>query len=197
MAEPEKNTMTTIQDAFPGDTPPQQLSVAIVSLVELCQHAMPDPEAVHKAIEGAGFLVADQTKANNFGAWLALDNKVFSFPVRNMRHKFFSKERKGQAVLLLVSEGESDQGKVIFCSTMFWEAIEADAVKAAGHVTKKEPLTGARVTNSNGEIIRRVFWDTAGVSGVRGFMVTGPDDIITGAHARAFTAFNIAGKKKN
>jgi hypothetical protein len=196
MAEPEK-TMTTIQDAFPGDTPPPQLGVAIVSLVELCQHAMPDPEAVHKAIEGADFLVADQTKANAFGRWLALDNKVFSFPVRNMRHKFFSKERKGQAVMLLVSEGESDQGKVIFCSTMFWGVIEADMVKAAAHVTKKEPLTGARVTNSDGDVVRRVFWDTGGVSGVRGFVVTGPDDIITGAHARAFTAFNVAGKKAN
>lgn len=195
MAETQKSTMTTIQDAFPADLPPPQLSVAVVSLVELCQHAMPEPEAVHKAVEGAGFLVADPSKANAFGKWLALDNKVFSFPVRNLRHKFFSKDRKGQAVLLLVSEGDSDQGKVIFCTTIFWGAIEADAVKAAAHVTKKDPLTGTRVTNGDGATIRRVFWDTGGVAGVRGFLVTGPDDIITGAHARAFTAFNIAGKK--
>lgn len=194
--KPEKSVMTIVEEAFPEAMAPPDLSVSIVSLVELCKEAMPDPALVHKAIEGAGFVVEIPEKAQRYGDWLALDNKVFSFPVRNIRHKLYARERSNALVAFLISEGDSAHGKVIFCTAVFWGAIEADAVKAAAHVTKKPPLTGAKVKNAEGDTLRRVFWDTAGLAGIRGLMVTGPDNVEAHYHGRAFTAFNIAGRKK-
>lgn len=184
-----------VELAFPGNEPPDELSVAVVSLVELCQLAMPNPSAVREAINSAGFASAPQERADEMGAYLALDNKVFSFPVRNLRHRLYGRDRHNTPVRLLVSEGESSEGPVIFVSTLFGGAMEADAVKAAVHVTKKQPLTGATATNVHGATLRRVFWDVEGVAGIRGFMVTGPANVEELGGGRAFTGFNLVGKK--
>lgn len=184
-----------IGSAFPGDQAPAELSVAIVSLVELCQIAMPDPAALAQAIEGAGFVQGPKERADEFGTWLALDDKVFAFPVRHLRHKYYERTREDALVRFLISEGDSDQGRVVFMSTLFGGAIEADAVKAAAHVTKKEPLTGATVAGMQGMPLRRIFWNTEGKAGMRGLMVTGPQNIEAEDAPRAFTAFNLVGKK--
>jgi len=183
------------QAAFPGDEAPPNLSVAIVSLVELCQLAMPDPAELRKRIAEAGFAAGPPKNAQVTGATLALDQKVFDVGVRNLRHEIYGRDRHDELVTFLLTEGDSDKGPVVFCSTLFHGAIEADAVKAAAHVTQKKPLTGATWSKPGSATLRRVFWDTEGVSGVRGFMVTGPDNIIDGAATRAFTAFNFAAKR--
>ena len=183
------------QAAFPGDEAPPELSVAIVSLVELCQLAMPDPAELRKRLAEAGFVQGPPKNAETVGATLALDQKVFDVGVRKLRHEIYGRDRQEILVTFLLTEGESAKGKVVFCSTLFRGAIEADAVKAAAHVTKKQPLTGATLTAPGRPTLRRVFWDTEGVSGVRGLMVTGPDSVIDGAEVRAFTAFNFAAKK--
>ena len=189
------NLRRVLELAFPGDEAPPELSVAIVSLVELCQLAMPDPAAVRAAIQSAGFADGPQDRADDFGALLALDSKVFSFPVRKVRHRLFARERNGVRVRLLVSEGESGDGPVIFISTIFTGALEADAIKAATHVTKKQPLTGATLANANGVPLRRIFWDVEGAGGIRGLMVTGPPNVEELEVPRAFTAFNLTAKK--
>jgi hypothetical protein len=188
---------TLVGAAFPGDRAPPELGVAVVSLVELCQIAMPDPAALREAIQSAGFAEGPKERADEMGGLLALDTKVFSFPVKNLRHQIFARDRNEARVRLLISEGDSKEGPVVFASTIFGGAIEADAVKAAAHVTKKKPLTGATVTNASGAQLRRVFWDTEGESGVRGFMVTGPQNVEAWNGMRAFTAFNLAGKRKS
>jgi len=181
--------------AFPGDRAQPELSVAIVSLVELCKVAMPDPAALYEAIQSAGFADGPQERADKFGALLALDSKVFSFPVRNLRHKLFARERNEARVRLVITEGDSEQGPVVFASTIFAGCIEADTIKAAAHVAKKQPLTGATITNAQGTPLRRVFWDVEGVAGIRGLMITGPENLEALEAMRAFTAFNLAGKK--
>jgi hypothetical protein len=181
---------------FPGDRAPPELSASIVSLVELCQIAMPDPAAMAKAIEGAGFVQASANEAERIAQPLALDKQVFSFSIRNLRHKLFGLMRGDQRVRLLISEAESSEGPVIFCTAVFSGAMEADAVKAAAHVTNKQPFTGATLVNAGGEKVRRVFWDVEGVSGVRGFMVSGPEDVEALDNMRAFTAFNMVSTKK-
>lgn len=186
---------TIVGAAFPGDRAPPELSVAVVSLVELCQIGMPDPAILRQAIESAGFAEGPKERADEMGGLLALDNKVFSFPVSNLRHQIFARDRNEARVRLLLSEGDSSEGPVVFVSTIYSGAIEADAVKAAAHVTKKKPLTGATVTNANGVKLRRVFWDMQGESGVRGFMVTGPENVESWDGARAFIAFNIVAKR--
>lgn len=188
---------TIIQSGFQDGRAPAGLSASVTSLAELCRHAMPDPVAVRLALDQANFVVGPAAKGDALGNWLALDTNVFAFPVRNLRHKLYARDRNDVLVLLLLSEGESAEGPVVFCSTIFWEAIEADTVKAAVHVTGKPPLTGARLVNSDGVVLRRVFWDTGGHAGVRGFMVTGPINIESTTEARAFTAFNLAGKKQS
>lgn len=190
------NERTLISSAFPGDEAPPELSVAIVSLVELCQQAMPDPVLLHKRIVEAGFAAGPEQNAAVNGAPLALDDRVFSFPVRNLRHQIFGRNRNEHLVTFLLTQGDSDQGPVVFCSTLFRDAIEADAVKAATHVTKKTPLTGATTKLPSGVTIRRVFWDTGGEAGIRGLMVTGPDNVEDVGTPRAFTAFNLAGPKR-
>jgi hypothetical protein len=194
--QPPPKLRRVIEAAFPGDEAPPELSVAIVSLVELCQLAMPNPAGIAEAIQSAGFAEGPKERADEFAGWLALDNKVFSFPVRNLRHKLFARNRHDVRVRLLVSEGESAQGRVLFVTTIFGGALEADAIKAAAHVTKKQPLTGATVTNAEGKQLRRVFWDAEGESGIRGLMVTGPQDVESADAPRAFTAFNLVGKAR-
>ncbi len=195
--EQEQSTEVRILElAFPDDQAPPQLSVGIVSLVELCDLAMPDPQAlIHRLREEAKFEAFPQDRANELGNMLALDNKVFSFPVRKLKHSLFVRDRHEALVHILVTEGESDQGKVVFCSAIFNGALEADAVKAAVHVTKRQPITGATVTNAGGATLRRVFWDVEGASGIRGFMVTGPKDVEAINQLRAFTAFNLVQAK--
>lgn len=200
MAEPDQTrpkVRTLIESAFPEDMPPAELSVAIVSLVELCQLAMPDPARLRQMIESAKFEEGPQQKADELGGYLALDNKVFSFPVRNLQHKLWARDRHGAPVLLLLSEGDSDKGRVVFMSAVFSGAQEGDAVKAVADVAKKQPLTGATLVNANGTHLRRVFWDVEGQAGIRGLMVTGPQDVDALRGARAFTAFNFAGAKTN
>ena len=185
-----------ISAAFPDDSVPAELSVAIVSLVELCQIAMPNPAKLREAIKTAGFADGPQDRADQFGALLALDDKVFSFPVRNVRHQLFARDRQEARVRLLLSEGESKEGAVVFVSAIFTGSIEADAVKGAAHVTKKQPLTGANITNSLGAQLRRVFWDVGGEAGIRGLMVTGPQNVEALEAMRAYTAFNLVAAKK-
>jgi hypothetical protein len=195
-ADKSKPTQKLVaQAAFPGDQAPPELSVAIVSLVELCQLAMPDPAALRKHIAEAGFVAGPPKNAATVGATLALDNKVFDVGVRNLRHEIYGRDRNEALVTFLLTEGDSAKGKVVFCSTLFHGAIEGDAVKAAAHVTKKQPLTGATLSVPGRPTLRRVFWDTEGAAGMRGLMVTGPDSMIDGAAMRAFTAFNFAAKK--
>lgn len=186
---------TIVAAAFPADRAPGELSVAIVSLVELCQLAMPNPSALREAIASAGFADGPQERADEFGKILSLDSKVFAFPVKNVRHQLYARERNEERVRLLISEGESANGPVVFVSTIFTGAIEADAIKAAAHVTRKNALTGTTATNANGVIVRRVFWDTQGESGVFGLMVTGPENLEAWEGVRAFTAFNLVNKK--
>jgi hypothetical protein len=182
--------MRVIEAPFEGDQAPPELSVGIVSLVELCDLAMPDPTALTHAIENAGFTEAPQNLADQHGGWLALNDKVFSFPVRNVRHRLWGRERHDAPVRLLLSEGDSSEGPVVFVSAFFTDAIEADAIKAAAHVSKKQPLTGATTVNADGVQLRRVFWDVEGASGIRGLMVTGPQNV-EALGGRAITAFNL------
>jgi hypothetical protein len=128
---------------------------------------------------------------------LSLDSQVIASPVRDLRHEIFGRERRDQPVIVLLSEGDSNQGKVVFCTTLFRGAIEADAVKAAAHITKEQPFTGATIRNADGNILRRVFWEVKNVAGVRGFMVTGPHDVEAADLPRAFTAFNAVSAKRN
>ncbi len=190
------STRTIVSQAFEGDQAPAQLSVAIVSLVELCQLAMPDPDKLRTSLLGAGLVTAPQTKADEAGRMLALDSGLLSQPVKKLRHQMFAGGRQGEPVLFLLSEGDTNDGKVVFCSTIFRGAIEADAVKAAAHVTKQAPFTGSRARNADGHLLRRVFWDTNGVAGIRGFAITGPENVESMELPRAFTAFNKAGKKQ-
>lgn len=191
------NVRTLVEAAFPGNEAPGQLSVAIVSLTELCQIAMPDPALVREQIVGAGFETGAQERADEAAAMLALDDKVFAFPVRNLRHELFGRGRHGENVIILLSQGDSAEGKVVFLTTLFRGAMEADAVKAGAHVTGKQPLTGATLRNAGGNVLRRVFWDAEGVAGVRGLLVTGPHNVEATDLPRAFTAFNLASKKTN
>jgi hypothetical protein len=187
---------TTIESAFPGTAAPAELSVGIVSLVELCNLAMPDPNTLYQRIREAKFTDAAPEQATEFGRALALEDRVFSFPVRNLRHKLFAKDRHNEAVVLLVTEGESSEGPVVFCSSFFRGAMEADVVKAVAHVSKKQPLTGANVDFADGTHRRRIFWDMQNASGVRGLMVTGPHNVEALDLYRAITAFNVAGRKQ-
>jgi hypothetical protein len=186
---------TLLELPYPDNAAPPELSVAIVSLAELCQLGMPDPAAIREAIKSAAFGDAPQGKAEELGGFLALDNKVFSFPVRNLRHKLYGRDRNEVPVRLLVTEGESAEGPVIFVSTLFNGAIEADVVKAATHVADKQPLTGATAANSNGAQLRRVFWDVEGAAGVRGLMISGPENVEDDIIMRAITAFNLVRRK--
>jgi hypothetical protein len=183
-------TKRVLELAFPGDQAPPQLSVSIVSLVELCQLGMPDPNQVRQLIKGAGFESGNQERAEQAGQVLSLDLKVVDMPVRNLRHELYGGARHGEPVLLLLSDGETEAGKIVFLSALFRGAIEADAVKAAAHVTKNRPITGARIRNHDGNELRRVFWDVGGAGGIRGFMVSGPQDVERIDLLRAFTAFN-------
>lgn len=179
-----------IELAFPGDRAPPQLSVSVVSLVELCQLGMPDANRVRDLIVGAGFQSGAKERADESGRVLALDLKVVDMPVRNLRHELYGMGRHGEPVLLLLSQGDTDVGEIVFLSALFRSAIEADAIKAAAHVVQSKPITGARVRNHDGNKLRRVFWDVGGVAGIRGFMVSGPQNVESTDLLRAFTAFN-------
>ena len=56
-------------------------------------------------------------------------------------------------------------------------------------------LASTTITNANGAIMRRVFWDTQGESGVFGLLVSGPENLEAWDGVRAFTAFNLVNKK--
>ena len=180
---------TLISKAFEGDNAPAQLAVAIVSLVELCQFAMPDPKKLHDAIVGANFTPLPQARADEAGAFLALDKAVVTTPIQSLQHKFYERDRNGEAVLYLLSEGRTQRGRIVFLSTLFSGAIEADAVKAVSHVSKEQPVTGARAVNDRGKQIRRVFWQINNHAGIKAIVVTGPQNVEALDAPRAFTAF--------
>lgn len=188
---------TIISTAFEGDAAPEHLSAAIVSLVELCQFAMPDHVKTREAIIGADFATLPQEQADAVGAYLSLDKGMVSFPVSDVQHELFARDRYGIMVYYLLSAGKSKQGKVVFLSTIFHGVIEADAVKAAAHVTKKQPLTGATLRSNRGERLRRVFWETGGEAGVMGIVVTGPHNVEALNIPRAFTAIGDVRKRAN
>jgi hypothetical protein len=190
MANEAPKTMRLLELAFPGDQAPPQLSVAVVSLVELCQLGMPDAAKVRELILGAGFESGRQERADEAGRVLSFDLKMVDMPVRNLRHELYGRGRQGEPVLLLLSEGDTAAGKIVFLSALFRGAVEADAIKAAAHVTQGKPLTGGKVRNHDGNQLRRVFWDTGGAAGIRGFVVSGPQNVESTDLMRAFTAFN-------
>ncbi len=184
-----RDAYTLISTAFEGHNAPAQLAVAIVSLVELCQFAMPDPKNLHDAIIGANFTVLPQARADEAAAYLALDKAVVATPIQHLQHKFYERDRNGEAVLYLLSEGRTQRGRIVFLSTLFRGAIEADAVKAVLHVSKEQPVTGARAVNDRGKKIRRVFWHINNQAGVKGIVVTGPQDVESLNAPRGFTVF--------
>ncbi|MGQ0534077.1 MAG: hypothetical protein ACT4OF_15505 [Caulobacteraceae bacterium] len=167
--------------------------MGIVSLVELCQLAMPDPGRLRARLEEAGFVAGSADKAAEAGRMLNLETGVVASRVRNLKHEIYGFERQGHPVIIALSVGDSKEGKLVFCSAIFRECLEADVVKAVAHVAKKKPLTGAPARTSDGVSTRRVFWDVEGVAGVRGLMITGPVDVEATEAPRAITAFNKAG----
>lgn len=180
-----------ISKAFPGNEAPAGLSVGIVSLVELCNIAMPSAAEARKQIKNAAFVGIAREKADNAARLFALDAKILVKPVRNLRNALYARDRNDEAVLLLLSEGDTDDGRVVFLSSIFRGSIEADVVKAVTHVTKTQPFTGTTVTNADGVAMRRVQWELNS-GGIRGMVVTGPPNVESLENPRAITAFNIA-----
>ncbi len=196
-ARGKKPTHTLVSQAFSRDAAPAQLSAAIVSLVELCQRAMPDPKKIRKAlVDEAKFVTGKQAQADEMGGMIALDSKIIGAPVTGLRHELFGRERTEEPVIILLSVGKSEGKEVVFLTAAFRGAIEADVVKAVTHVTKKKPFGGGRTQNVNGELTRRVFWDVEGEAGVRGMVAWGPDNVEETRVLRGVTAFNRAGVKK-
>lgn len=191
MNQPKQRTLFSL--AFEGDSPPGQLSVGIVSLVELCQLAMPDPNRIRVRLHEAGFVAGSAEDAAEAGHLLNLETGVVASRVRNLKHELYGFERHGEPVIIALSVGDSDEGKLVFCSAIFRGCIEADVVKAVAHVTKKKPLTGAPARTGKGVSTRRVFWDVDGAAGVRGLIITGPVDVEATTAARAVTAYNKVG----
>lgn len=191
MSKPK--TRVLISAAFEGDAPPGQLGVGIVSLVELCQLAMPDPQQIRTRLNEAGFTKGPAEKAAEAGRMLNLESGVLDSQVRDLRHEIYGFERHGFPVIIVLSVGASNDGEVVFCTSIFRECIEADVVKAVSHVTKQQPLTGANAQTSDGVRTRRVFWDVGGVAGVRGMMITGPLNVEAATAPRGVTAFNKVG----
>lgn len=107
----------------------------------------------------------------------------------------YGTERNGDPIVVMLSEGDTDDGKIVFLTTLFRGAIEADAVKAVTHVAQKQPLTGSNVTNTEGSVVRRVFWDVDD-AGIRGMVVSGPDNVESMQAPRAITAYNLVGPKR-
>jgi hypothetical protein len=182
---------TMISQAFEGEYAPPSLSVAVVSLIELCQRAMPDPSAVRRAIvEEAGFTVGPSHRAEEAARTWALDTKLIAAPVTNLQHEIFGRERHGEPVVLLLSQGRSEGRDIVFCSSLFRGVIEADVVKAVVHVTKRNPFGGGMARNALGHLIRRVFWDVEGNGGVRAIVACGPENVEALDLPRAIIAFN-------
>jgi len=192
--DPSLRERLLVSEAFPGDAAPADLSVGIVSLVELCQLAMPDPNKIRERLREAEFEVGKQERADEFGEVFALDRKMIAGSVKNLRHEIYGITRNDAPVLILLSVGDSDEGKVVFCSSIFRGAIEADAIKAAAHVSKRQPFTGSTAINSDDKILRRSFWDVEGEAGVRFLVVSGPQNVEATDLPRAITAFNKVAK---
>lgn len=195
--EPQKPSVKrTISMAFEGDQAPAGLSVGIVTLVEFCKAGMPDPARVRAQFKALQFNASGQKNADDAARLLALDTKIFAKPVRNLKNEMYGAERNGDPVVLVLSEGDTDDGKVVFLTTLFRGAIEADVVKAVAHVAKKKPLTGTTVTNAEGAVVRRVIWDV-NEAGLRGMVASGPDNVESQQAPRAITAFNFVGGAKH
>jgi hypothetical protein len=188
IAQPPPDMKRVLELAFPDESPPARLSAAVVSVVELCHLGMPDARKLRELIRGADFQEGAPSKAEEAGQMLALDVKLVETPIRDLRHELFGRGRRGEPVLLLLSQGKTGKGDIVFLSALFKGAIEADAVKAASHVSKTKPITGSKIRNHNGNEVRRVFWDVKGAAGIRGFVVSGPQDVESTALTRAFTA---------
>ena len=190
----EEPWRTLISPAFEGDQPPAQLSVSIVSLVELCQRAMPDPQEIRKAlVEEAKFVTGPTERAEEWARVWALENKLISDPVTAFRHELYGRGRRGDPVIVLLSVGRSGGAEIVFTTVIFRGATEADVVKAMAHVTKKKPLVGGLVRNADGNKVRRVFFDVEGVAGVRAMVGCGPDNVDSTDLPRAIIALNKVG----
>jgi hypothetical protein len=187
---------TIISKAFEGDLPPANLGACIVSLVELCQLAMPDPVQLRKRLSEAEFTKGPDERAADAGRVLALDNRIVAGRVANLSHEIYGKVRNDGMVVILLSVGDGDNGQYVFCSTLFRNAIEADVVKAVAHVAKKQPLTGSRVPNDDNFLLRRVFWDIGGEAGIQGMVASGPANVEETRAVRAITAFNKASVRR-
>lgn len=193
MANQSPPGRTLISKAYEGDVPPPHLSAPIVSLIELCNRAMPDPALLRKAIvEEAKFDVGPPERAAEMARVWALDNKLVSAPVRNLRHEVFGRDRYGDPVIFLLSVGESEGNQIVFCSVLFRGAIEADVVKALVKPLGRQPFGGGMVKNADGHTVRRVFWDVEGAGGVRGIVACGPENVEALEAPRAVIAFNTA-----
>ena len=195
MVKTEPPQRTLISEAFPGVQAPAELSAAVVTLVDLCRYSMPDPKKIRSNLAGADFKAGRQELANDAGRVLALDSKIVASPISNLRHEIFARGRDGVRVLILLSVGDSAEGQIVFCSSLFTGAIEADAVKAAAHVTELQPVAAGAARLSGGRVLRRVFWQLDGAAGVGGFVVSGPENVEAMNEHRAFIAFNKAGKR--
>lgn len=181
---------TTISAAFEGDSPPAELAVGIVSLVELAKITSLDPAKVRSALEAAGFETGAEAAAEESGATLSLEKDVVAgAEFRKLKHELFGRDRYGDPVIFLLSTGDTRAGKITFLSAVFRGAIEADAVKAATHVTKSAPITGALSRNRAGKVLRRVFWHIRDMPGIQGLLLSGPDNVEAIDLIRALTFF--------
>ena len=192
--EEPKHVMTLVSPAFEGDSPPAELSVGIVSLIELCQQAMPNANKVRGKLIEANFQQREEKRAQEITTVLAFDKGLVEGNIRNFRHAIYQRERHDAPVVLMVSEGDTGKGPVVMVSTLFTGAAEADVVKAVGHVTKAAPFTGQKVENKDGFTVRRVFWELPNTSGVRFMVASGPADPDAMDKMRAITAISKASK---
>jgi hypothetical protein len=188
MSQPSR---TLISLAFEGEYAPPPLSAAIVSLVELCQRGMPDPQQLRTAlVEEAKFTVGPAERAEETARTWAFDQKLVDEPVTDLKHEIFGRDRDGVPVVMLLSTGRAGGKPIVFCTTLFRGVIEADVVKAVEHVTKRQPFIGGRVANADGAIVRRAFWDVQGDAGVRAIIACGPDNVEALTLPRAIIAFS-------
>lgn len=196
MSESEKPWRTLISPAFEGEYAPAPLSVAIVSLVELCQRAMPDPALIRKAlIEEAKFTAGPTARAEEFARTWAFDSKLIAAPVHDLRHEVYGREREGEPVIFLLSTGKSEGAEVVFLTVLFLGVTEADVVKAIAHVTKKKPAIGGSARNVDGAIVRRVFFEVGGEAGVRAMIGCGAENVDATHLPRAIIAFSRVGQR--
>ena len=176
----------------PRDEPPAVLGVAAVTWLDVCLGRMPNAASVRKGIVDAGFRPEPEATAKAIGRSLALDNKMLSFPIRDLKHEAWRKEQHGVPAAILLTTAHSDLGDMVFCSALFGGATEADAVKMIQHLAKSPPTVGGLTHDPDGKVLRRVFWKLDGQAGMLAMAVSGPENPDARDHLRALVAFNRA-----